>query len=336
MAFSFSDNEKFSLLAVNKCFTYVKDEVELSDGTWVLTKMPTGVGETWASWIGTLRLDRLTGANFILLRRAASAKPDILDGEHDELLQEVMTLFWLLQLSGVVQYGGAQALQGSFERGEANVRQMVQVGDYYPTMGQPKLPVTLERLDEAVKMSAVWHELQEKKTHARFRRGGRILRDGFEGYHGQERIRDFVRAIEGLIRPDPGQTTKQFKVRPLTLGVKSKAAEVILYDAYQMRCDVEHVHASDRYLQKYPEDERKGIATMRSRQMETLARESYRRILLDSGIRAHFKTDDTLNAFWALAYDEQRKIWGEGIDVTTFKEDDERQEKRRQILERNQ
>jgi len=61
-----------------------------------------------------------------------SANPQILDGEHDELFQELMTLFWLLQLSGVVQYGGAQALQGSFEHGEANVRQMVQVDDYYP------------------------------------------------------------------------------------------------------------------------------------------------------------------------------------------------------------
>src|SRR5258708_14780029 len=143
MAFSLSENEKFSLMAVNKCLTYVEDEAGVSDGTWMLPKMPNGVGETWASWIGTIRLERLAGANFILLRRITSATPELLDGEHNELFQEVMTVFWMLQLSGIVMYGGASALQGSFERGEANVRQMVQLDDYYPTTGQPRLPVTL-------------------------------------------------------------------------------------------------------------------------------------------------------------------------------------------------
>ena len=334
MPFSFSDSEKFSLLAVNKCFTYIKADVELSDGTWALPKIPTGIDEQWASWIGTLRAERLIGANLILLRRTASATPGLLDGEHNELFKEVMTIFWLLQLSGIVQYGGASAIQGSFERGVVNIRQMVQLNDYYPTAGAPKLPVTLDRLDEAVKMTAVWREVMKNKTHDRFGRGARILRDGFE-QHGRDRIREFTRSIEGLIRPDVGQTTKQFKVRPLTLGAKSKKAEEILYDSYQMRCDVEHVHASDRYLQKYPKDERESIATMRTRQMEALARESYRRILMNAEIRAHFETDDTLNAFWALPYDEQRKIWGPGIDVTVFKDDDEYQEKRRQILKRH-
>jgi hypothetical protein len=336
MAFGFTENEKFSLLAVNNCYTYVKEETELSDGTWVLPEMPTGVGDTWEKWIGTIRLEHLTRANFILVRRVASEKPGILDDEHDELFQETMTLFWLLQLSGIVMCGGASALQGSFERGEANIRQMVQVDEYYPTTGQPRYPVTLDRLEEAVKMKAVWEEMRANKTHDRFRRGAVILRGGFEGYHGQERIRDFVRAIEGLIRPDPGKTGKQFKNRAQTLGVKSNASGDVLYDAYQMRCDVEHVHVPDRYLsEKYPENQRDAIATMRTRQMETLASESYRRIFLNEGVRAHFKTDDALNAFWALPYAEQRKIWGEGVDVTAFKEDDEFQEKKRQILERH-
>jgi hypothetical protein len=74
---------------------------------------------------------------------------------------------------------------------------------------------------------------------------------------------------------------------------------------------------------------------MRVRQMEALARESYRRILLNSDMRSHFETDDAIDAFWALSPDEQRMIWGPGIDVTGFKDTDEIEEKKRQILERH-
>ncbi|HEY4640481.1 MAG TPA: hypothetical protein VII75_03990 [Thermoanaerobaculia bacterium] len=319
MPFTFSNNEKFSFIAVNHCFSYVKAEAQLSDGTWVLPKLPTGIDKVWASWIGTIRLERLTSANLILLRRVSSSKPEILDDEHKELFQEVMTLFWLLQLSGVVQYGGASAVQGSFHGGDVNIRQMVQLEDYYPTEGSPRYPVTIERLEEAGQMSAVWRELRKKNTHARFRRGARILRDGLEMRVGQDRQREFTRSIEALIRPDPYKTTKQFKTRAQTLGVRNKKSEEILYESYEMRCDVEHVHEWDRFLQKYPEDERLAIANMRTRQMEALARESYRRILLNAKIRAHFESDDTLNDFWVLPFGEQRKIWGPGIDVTGFR-----------------
>jgi hypothetical protein len=256
MHFVFGDNEKFSLVAVNQCFTYVRTEAQLSDGTWVLPALPTGISELWASWIGTIRLERLTGANLIILRRIPSATPEVLDGEHNELFQQVMTLFWLVQLSGVVQYGGASAMQGSFHDREVNIRQMVQLDDYYATEGSPRYPVTVGRLEEAAQVAKVWRELVRNDTHQRFRRGARILRDGLEERIGQDRLREFTRSIEALIRPDPYKTTKQFKTRAQTLGVRNKKSEEILYDSYEMRCDVEHVHAWDRYLQKYPEDQR--------------------------------------------------------------------------------
>src|SRR5713101_2725841 len=199
MHFVFGDNDKFSLIAVNHCFTYVKTEAQLSDGTWVIPKLPSGISELWAAWIGTIRLKRLTGANLVILRRTPSATPELLDAEHNELFQEVMTLFWLLQLSGVVQYAGASAIQGSFHKGEVNIRQMVQLDDYYSTEGSPRYPVTLQRLEEAAHMAATWRQLVRNDTQQRFRRGARILRHGLEQRVGQDRLREFTRSIEALI-----------------------------------------------------------------------------------------------------------------------------------------
>lgn len=336
MPFSFGNNDKFSFVAVHGCYSYVEEETQLSDGTWILPKLPTGIDDTWASWIGSIQLERLTGANLILLRRVTSATPENLDNEHGDLLQEVLTLFWLLQLSGVVQYGGASAIQGSFHRGEVNIRQMIQLDDYYPTEGSPSYPVTSERLEEAAKSSAVWRELKSQGTHDRFRRGARILRDALETRNGQDRLRELTRSIEALIKPDKKKTTTYyFKVRGQTLGVKSHKSEEILFDSYQMRCDTEHVHPWDRHLRKYPANEREAVANLRVRQMEALARESYRRIFINSDVRSHFASDDALEKFWNLGPDEQRKIWGPGIDVTAFKDDDAFEEKKRQILERH-
>lgn len=46
MAFDFSDNEKFSLIAINDCFSDIEGEVELVDGTWILPEMPAALDES--------------------------------------------------------------------------------------------------------------------------------------------------------------------------------------------------------------------------------------------------------------------------------------------------
>lgn len=219
MAFSFTDNEKFSLIAIDDCFSDIEEAVELADGTWVLPKMPADVGDTWAKWIGTIRLERLTDANLILVRRITSEKPEILDGEHMELYQQVFDIWNVLQLSGIVYYADASALQGSFENGQANIRQMVHLDQFYFTNKSPQYPVTLDRLKEATEMAAVWRDMVDSKKYDRFLRGGVILRQGMTEQYGQERIHQFARAIEALIKPAKSGTTKQFKNRPQTFGV---------------------------------------------------------------------------------------------------------------------
>jgi hypothetical protein len=332
MAFAFSDNEKFSLIAVDECFSTIKDEVQLPDGTWILPKMPADVDDQWVRWIGETRAESLKDADLVILRRLTSEKPGILDEEHAELFQHVLDIFTLLQLSSIVYYRDASAIQGSMEKGRVDIRQMVPLNRFYLSYKAPQIPVTLDRLIEAEAMAKVWRDLVAAKTHERFIRGGVILRDGYTHQVGQERIHQFARAVEALIQPEPGKTTKQFKSRPRTFGVNGGEFEKVLFESYEIRCDVEHVHAADRFLKaNYSEDQIETIAGIRIRQMEALARESYRRILTDSNVRAHFETEDTLKAFWVLDEKSRREIWGKPIDVTGFSDDDEDNEKVRQL-----
>lgn len=284
------------------------------------------------SWIGEIRAESLKEANLIIVRRVVSQTPGVLDGEHRELYEHILDIFTLLQLSSIVYYDSASAVQGSILNGRVDIRQMVQLDKFYLSPTAPQISVTVERAVESAEMAKVWRGLISSKTHERFMRGAAILRDGYTEYFGQERIREFARAIEALIQPEPGKTTKQFKSRPKTFGVKGNAFERLLYESYEMRCDVEHVHAPDRFLKaNYPDDQIETIAAIRTRQMEALARECYRRILTNDAIREHFKTEDTLSAFWTLDEGQRRGIWGQPIDVTGFTKDDEYNEKLAQL-----
>jgi hypothetical protein len=332
MPFSFSDNEKFSLIAIDNCFSEIEEEVELADGTWVLPKMPATLDDQWVRWIGELRADSLRKADLVIVRRVTSDKPEILDGEHSELFDRVQHIFSMLQLSSIVLYDDASAVQGSMEKGRVNIRQMAHLNPFYRTANEPQIPITIERLAEAVKLVNVWKEIEATGKYERFIRGSVILQTGLQRRHDPERVQHFTRAIEGLVLPEKGNTANQFKERGQTLGVRNKAADKMLYESYQMRCDAEHVHALDRTLSKeYPPDKIEEVATIRTRQMEALARLSYRRILLNADIRKHFESDASIGAFWKLTEPERGKIWGEPIDVTRFSLADEDDEKRRHL-----
>jgi hypothetical protein len=336
--FELRNNEKFSLFALDHCYHEIEEDTELPDGTWALPKMPVPMDDWWVRQIGEIRSNQLTRANFVLIRRVGSAKPEIWDDEHTALQDHLAELFAMLQLTTVVSYDYGHSILGSRTDDRITIRQMGQLDKLYVGLKAPQYPVTRTRLDEAVEIADAWRSLVRAKTHARFIRGAVVLRDGFLSFHGQERIQFFMRALEALLLPRIKKTASDIQHRGQTLGVRSKDADKMLYEAYQMRCDSEHMHEVDRKLrEQYPtatDDELEEVATVRVRQMEALARESYRRILTSATIRAHFATDASIEAYWALQEHKRSAIWGKGIDVTGFKPDDENEEKKRQLLER--
>lgn len=338
MSFELGNNEKFSLIALDHCYHGIAEDTELLDGTWVLPKMPVPMDEWWIRQIGEIRADRLTKANLVLIRRAESTNPRDFDEEHTILQKHVADIFNMLQLSRIVWYGDGSGVQGTRIEGHVEIRQMVRFEQFYVGVKAPQYPVTIERLNEAVEMADVWRSLLNAPTHARFKRGVIVLRDGFLAFHGQDRIQYFMRALEALMLPRQKKTASDIQHRGQSLGVRSKAADRMLYEGYQMRCDSEHMHAVDRKLrEEYPtatDDELNDLASVRVRQMEALARESYRKIMMNAAIRDHFETDASIEAYWALQEHERSAIWGKGIDVTGFKPDDEFEEKKRQTLAR--
>ncbi len=316
--FSFVKQGKFALLAINSAFSDVGDSaLQLSDGTWVLPAVPVPDLSTWSRWIGSIRWERLKHANLVLVVQEKCASPEILDAVHKRLACDLTRLFYVLHLSGGLEYDGADLLCGYSDGGVTDIRRLSRMDTFYQSNGYRRSAMTKRWLENGLNLRAGIVAMEADKTQ--FRRVVRGLNTLFKGLKetGQDRIHQFVRSLEALVLPDTGSTKKQFAHRCQTFARHGDDTRALLLEAFDLRSDTEHLNAWDKSVQDYPATERDAVCWHRTRQIEQLACAAYTRLLADSMIRAYFRSDNAIAAFWKRQDDERRALWGTPIDITT-------------------
>ena len=154
--------------------------------------------------------------------------------------------------------------------------------------------------------------LTDRKRFRRVIRGLHTLLKGLRET-GQDRLHQFVRSLEALTLPKIGSTKNQFAHRCQTFAGDTRA---LLLEAYEIRSDTEHLNPWDKAVEnKYPPDKREDVCWQRTRQIEHLACDAYSRLLRDPALRKHFRTEDTIAAFWKLPDDQRRGLWGTPLDI---------------------
>jgi hypothetical protein len=196
------------------------------------------------------------------------------------------------------------------------IRQMTKLPAFYQSKGYTRAPVTEDWLREAVALRSAVKAIES--VTGEFKRLIRGLNVLFSGLRetGQERLHQLVRSLEALILPDTGKTKAQFIHRCQTFAKPGLDAPLALREAFDMRSDTEHLQDWNRAVQNYPATEQEDVCLQRTRQMERLACFAYSRVLLDSSVQAHYRTDDTLAQFWKLPDDQKRAIWGKALDLS--------------------
>src|SRR4030095_823526 len=97
MNFQFRNKSKFALLTFNNIYAKLNPEsFRLSDGTWVMSRVPVRDLGIWKEWIGSIRMERLKEANLILFLEEPSDNPEVLDAVHQRLNDDLSRLFLLL------------------------------------------------------------------------------------------------------------------------------------------------------------------------------------------------------------------------------------------------
>lgn len=316
----FHESNKFALLAVKDAYVEIPENNEfmhqLADGTWLLTKIPIGIDTGWKEWIGSLRYKSLTTSNLILMASEITSNPEVLDSQHLNLENKVSYIFYILQLSGVLEYSEANIVVGSFYDGKSDLRRMSKLPKFFFTGGYTPRPANIDSLELAVKLQKGFEQVEsDTKAFTKVKRGLRALMDGLKEKNGEDRIHEFVRSLESLILPEIGKTKRQFVHRCQTFAKASAKSKKILEEAFELRSMTEHLNNWEQALESYPAAEREGIALLRTRQVESLVCFCFARLLDNELIRHHFGSEKEMENFWGLKDDRRIQIWGNQADL---------------------
>jgi len=320
MTFSLKKDEKFACIAFDNIAVdaTMPEAIALGDGMWVLQTPPVAFDELWQKWLGTIRSDELASSNLFLVAKQHSDRSSIPDDENQALLKKVDRLFYGILLQGIPQYGKAYRFTGANVGGTPQVRAFGALDTHYPTEGskKPQVGSDLCGLAKVAMDGLVAVEIDPK--FKRLKRGLAALLRGIREQFVEDRIHEFVRALEALTKPEIRRTTKQFIHRCQTFARASADNAKILEECYEIRTVVEHMHPFEDFLTRYPAAARNAVGLQRGRQIEALALDAHLRISTSPMHASIFRTDPDIDAFWHNTDDQRAALWGPRVDMAAI------------------
>jgi hypothetical protein len=306
--------EKYALIAIHRLaldWANVPLVEEVCPGFWYSQQPPLGLADHWKEWIGSVRAKQLAEAQLCLCVKATTAAPRILDEENKRLLGSVGRFYQGLLLAVPLWVDGELSLLTGANSGDgADVRSISVLVPPAPVhYGTTKL-IGANDLHAAAQLVPVLNGFPAGK-YLRLQRALNAYATGITEKDLRERLHQFCRVIEGLILPDEGKTTKQFKSRTeLFVG---PGQHDLMGGLYECRSVVEHMNdpefpdQSDRGKYRYFY-EWAALA-------EEVARSCLRNALLSPTLLRYFESDTTLASFWKLDAAKRSELWGPPLEM---------------------
>jgi hypothetical protein len=313
--------EKFACYAFTRCWLAdgMPPEIELRPRLCGATSLDFDVEEHWQAWLGSITMDELREANLVIYTTMASSRPEILDEENAGLAKSLDYVLFGLVLQGIPLHYRGYSMNGANVAGEINVRQFSNLSRYESTYEIPEFRPGAKELRRAEALAVRLRRVNEGGADwARLRRGVNALLRGSRMDDGTERLHQFVRALEALIKPDIGNTKRQFAHRiDQTFTVANDETRETLNQIFDLRSRIEHVHDPLDVLDG-DRDVRIATANRRTRQVDVLARFAVTRVLEDDALFDTFRTEPGIEAFWARPDALRAAAWGRRLDLRTI------------------
>jgi hypothetical protein len=318
MPFPLPVGHKFSCVALANAGVVreLRTLVDLGDGLWILFEPPFEFEAHWREWLGTVRVEHLSRANLVVLAHHASATVEVMDAENEALTKKCFTLLYALFLAEVFHHDGGLILSGANVDGTVNVRHVANLETLYRPNGVSTARIDAALIQRASTIASGMRAVHVPGGHSRrLHRGFRAWIQGAMEFYGDNRLHQFVRAVEGVIKPAIGQSRRQFVHRGQVLAGNSGAVPTLLGELYDLRGLAEHLHLFDSVLAAHPSHERQSVALRRAYQAQLLASHVYERIFSNPRLHTTFGTDAAIDAFWAQTWAQQTQEWGQPVDL---------------------
>jgi hypothetical protein len=287
--------------------------VRVGEGVAVLPKVPFPVEDFWVEWTGKVGTRVLTEGNCVILASMPSDAPTTEDEEFPPLRTRVSYMLAAMHLEGTIAVREAAMASGGRDAEGVSVRQVAQLADH---VGPAY--VRAATVDEALCVSA-WltcegiARIYASPDHARVKRGFHALRGGFGGRSGAERLHQFVRSVDALLKSPQGGGRRHFGSRGTLLA--GPGSEELLRELFDLRGQAEHLNDL-AVMTPHPRiRDAERLALYRSYQAQLLACTAYRRIFSSASLLEHFRDDAAIDAFWMMPSGNRQELWGAPIDL---------------------
>jgi len=308
---------KFAMIALgNPGFEGGRGQaVEIPPRFVVSSHLPFEIPKSWKNSLGEIALSRVQSSRLFLTALQASRDPLVLDEESEDLKDAAYRLYFSILVSvGAISHQEAFWCTGGVHSKGADIRQSGSYPLVFRTAGAPLGLLNNSRIRRAARLAEA---LSEVRGTTEFSRSWRVTHAFYLGLRERqpgERLHQFVRCVEGFIKPAKGQTRDQFKHRSrLFLGDGNGELAGILFD---IRSAVEHLHGPMAAVPFKTEKKQTEYLLRYAWVSEGLARYCLVRLLESKELWPFFRSDDKLERFWDdLSDDERRDLWGSPLDV---------------------
>src|SRR6185436_12552681 len=153
------------------------------------------------------------------------------------------------------------------------------------------------------------------EEYLRLRKGFNAFISGIRQDEGHNRLHQFVRSLDGVIKPPTGEGTNKFKYRCGFFAGRTPPHMEILEDLYELRSAAEHLNPLADKLMRFQEHERENVKALRTFQSELLASFVYRKILSTPSLLSNFIDDAAIDEMWRQSASQLIAHWVTTIDL---------------------
>src|SRR5712692_4531992 len=228
------------------------DVLDLGKSVFAVGGPPFEVEQHWREWLGSVKVGNLAQTSLTLFTHAPSNHPEILDEENHFLARSALSIFYGLLTAEVFHYDSGLILSGANTGGGVSVRQVSDLERHIRPNGVHVRRMSFVTLQRAASIAAGLRAVHlPQPQYERFRNGFRAWLRGVQEYYGGDRLHQFVRSVEAIVKPEIGRNEALFVHRCQVFAGASDATRKLFRELYQLRSQTEHMNSIDSVLAKY-------------------------------------------------------------------------------------